>query len=255
MELKLLGRNAVITGASKGIGRAIAKAFAKEGANILITYKADHAAALSCCSELRSYGINASSLSIDMSNSTAYEEITRYAIERLGIVDILVNNVGAFSRVDFLETTTQEYHNAFEVNMRQPFFLTQSISKHMRNNNVKGSIINISSLSAVRARSRMVHYQASKAALNAATEGMAAELGSYGIRINTISPGLTATASNKDQWGAKSTKKWDSRAAGIPLGRTGVPEDYAGAAIYFASDDSKWVTGANIIIDGGMALL
>ncbi|NER59704.1 SDR family oxidoreductase [Pseudomonas sp. MAFF212428] len=110
--------------------------------------------------------------------------------------------------------------------------------------------MHISSLSAVRARSRMVHYQASKAGLNAFSEGVAFELGEYGIRSNVISPGLTATKANSDQHG---TETWQRRSCGIPLARTGVPQDYVGAAVFLASAESAWITGANLMVDGGMS--
>ena len=168
----------------------------------------------------------------------------------LGSIDILVNNVGVTTRTAFTETTSEQFDFVFSNNLKFPFFLSQRVVKHQLDRKIEGSIINISSVSAYKAISKMAHYQCSKAGLSMLTKSLAYELAPHRIRVNTISPGLTATQGNRNQWEGD-PELWRHRGKDIPLGRAGVAADHAGAAVFLASDESSWMTGGDIVIDGG----
>lgn len=247
---KLYNKNAIITGGSNGIGKAIAKSFAKEGANLIITYYKDKVAADRIIEEIEEFGTKIKSIQIDLSITNNVNNLINESLNFLGKIDILINNVGLTTRTDFIEITEEQYDIVLATNLKSPFFLTQIVSKHMIKNKIKGSIINISSISSRKSISRIAHYQCSKAALSMLTKSVAYELAPYGIRVNTISPGLTATNGNLNQW-KDNPELWSYRCKDIPIGRAGIPEDHAGAAVFLASDVASWITGSDIVIDGG----
>ena len=244
----------MITGGSNGIGRAIAEAFAREGGDVFFTCRSDEAAARDLTDLGRGLGVRMDFLRLDAAASGAVETLLEAAMAFHGAVDVLVNNAATATRTPFLEITSAEYQAVLDVNLRFPFFATQAFARHMRRARIAGSIINVSSVSATSAVSRMAHYQCSKAGLDMLTKGAAYELAPHGIRVNTLSPGLTATNANRAQW-RDDPAVWEARSRDIPLGRPGVPADHAGAAVFLASDDSAWVTGATIVVDGGDSTL
>lgn len=249
---RLRGKRAVITGGSNGIGAAIAEAFAREGADVFFSTRVDETAAERVVRRGEELGVRMRFMRLDASEHSAVARLLDDAVAFHGRVDVLVNNAATATRTRFLDITPEEYSTVLDVNLRFPFFATQLFARHMKENNLSGSIINISSISATKAVSAMAHYQCSKAALNMLSRGAAYELAPYGIRVNTISPGLTATNANSNQW-RDNPALWQARGQGIPMGRTGVPSDHAGAAVFLASDESSWMTGADIVIDGGEA--
>ena len=247
---RLLGKKAVVTGGGNGIGRAIAEAFAREGADVLFTIHSDRAAAEELVQTGEKHGVKMGYLQLD---AGAFANVTRLFEESAAFhreIDILVNNAAVISRSAFLDISLDEYRRILDVNLQFPFFTTQIFARHMKENEIKGSIINISSVSAFRAISKMAHYQCSKAGLSMLTKSAAYELAGDGIRVNTISPGLTATKANRNQW-RDDPELWRSRGKDIPLGRPGVANDHAGAAVFLASDESSWMTGSDLVIDGG----
>ena len=249
-QQKLVGKSAVITGASNGIGAAIAKKFAEQGADLFLTYRSDQAAAETVLQNVLAQGIRAKICRVDLGDFQQVERLLAEALDFLGKIHVLVNNAATITRTGFLNISEGEYDRVLDTNLKAPFFLLQRIAKHMADAEIKGSIINISSVSAVSAISRMAHYQCSKAGLNALAMSAAYELGPHGIRVNTIMPGLTATKTNRNQWEGN-PGLWAKRKQGIPLDRAGVPEDHVAAALLLASDESSWMTGTEIIIDGG----
>jgi len=251
---RLAGKHALVTGGSNGIGAAIVAAYAREGARVAFSYRSDDPAAESVTRAAVEAGGQVVALRHDGGDADAADTLLEWALAALGRIDVLVNNAAAFTRTPFLEVRPEEYDRMLAVNLRFPFFLTQAVARQMREGGVRGSIINVSSVSAFRAVSRMSVYQCSKAGLSMLTKGAAYELAPFGIRVNTISPGLTATKSNRPQW-RDDPAVWRSRAEGIPLGRPGVPDDHAGAAIFLASDESAWITGADLVVDGGHAVI
>lgn len=248
----LKGRRAIVTGGANGIGRAIVAAYARQGMRVLFNYRRQDDDAQSLCEQLRAAGADVESVLCDLGEPGAVDKLLDTALHRLGGIDVLVNNVATLTRSSFLEITAEDYDRVLGVNLRVPFFLTQRVAARMVLEGVHGSIVNVSSLSSRRCRSSVAHYQISKAGLEALTRSAAYELGRHSIRVNAICPGLTATAANREQWESQPTL-WSQRSVGIPLGRTGTADDHASAAVYFASQASAWVTGASLVIDGGMS--
>ncbi len=251
---RLDGRRAIVTGGANGIGRAIATAFAREGCDVFFTALSDEPAARSTRAELRGYGVAADFTLLDAAAPDAVDRLMGAAAEAIGLPDVLVNNAATATRTGFLDLTPQEYDRVMEVNLRFPFFAIQAFAARLRAAGARGSVVNISSLSASSAVSAMAHYQCSKAGLSMLTRSAAYELAPFGIRVNTVSPGLTATKSNAVQW-RDDPDLWAERGKDIPLGRPGRPEDLAGAAVFLASAESAWMTGGDIAVDGGEVAL
>ncbi|MFI6390994.1 SDR family NAD(P)-dependent oxidoreductase [Nonomuraea sp. NPDC050540] len=249
---RLKGRRAIVTGGANGIGRAIAVAFAREGCEVFLTALRDEDAARDTLAELRGYGVRAHYMLLDGADPDGVRKLMEAAGRALGVADVLVNNAATMTRTGFLDLTPEEYERVMAVNLRFPFFATQAFAARLREEGAPGSVINISSISAFKAVSAMAHYQSSKAGLSMLTRSTAYELARYGIRVNTISPGLTATKANSPQW-RDDPDLWHERSKDIPLGRPGRPADFAGAAVFLASDESAWMTGADLVLDGGDA--
>jgi glucose 1-dehydrogenase/3-oxoacyl-[acyl-carrier protein] reductase len=250
---RLKGKRALITGASNGIGRAIAEAFIAEGADVFVTAHTDARGIDTLITAARNTGQRAGSALIDLADADI-DTLFDQALDSLGGLDILVNGPAFVSRTPFLTFSEQEYLRTLCVNLRFPFFAIQRFAKDCIADSRGGSIINLSSVSAFRAVSRMAAYQASKAGLSMLTRSCAVELAAHGIRVNTLSPGLTATKGNADQW-RDAPDIWQARKKDIPLQRCGVPGDMVGAAILLASDESAWMTGADLVIDGGFSCI
>ncbi|MBC6460775.1 SDR family NAD(P)-dependent oxidoreductase [Actinomadura sp. HBU206391] len=249
---RLTGQRAIVTGGANGIGRAIATAFAREGCDVFFTALSDETAAQRTLGELRGHGVRADYLLLDGADPGGVPRLMDAVAESLGLADVLVNNAATTTRTAFLDLTSEEYERVMTVNLRFPFFTTQAVAARLRAAGKPGSVINVSSISATKAVSAMAHYQCSKAGLSMLTRSAAYELAPFGIRVNTISPGLTATNANAAQW-RDDPDLWRERGKDIPLGRPGRPEDLAGAAVFLASAESVWMTGSDMVVDGGEA--
>lgn len=249
---KLAGKKAIITGASSGIGRAIAMAFANEGAEVIINYSKNQFGAEEVVNALQLKGLICKAIQADVTKPADREKLVTEAIEFLQHVDILVNNAGIAHRAEFFDTTEDDFDRIIDVNFKSLYFLTQKVTRYMIHEKHKGSIINISSVSdqVTSASHNLFVYEASKAAVSRLTKSLALALAPYEIRVNTIAPGLVATNANRDQW-ESNPAQWKKRYSTIPLGRPGQPEDLAWAAVYLASDEAAWTTGARFTIDGG----
>ena len=253
-RFNLAGRRAVVTGGANGIGRAITVALAEAGAQVFFTTRADTDAAESLLVELRAFNIEAAYMAMEATAVDAPEQLFAAAEAAIGPVDVLVNNAAETTRTGFLDMQTDEYARTLDVNLTFPYFTLQRFARNLVARGEAGSAINISSISSFKAISRLSAYQCSKAGLAMLTKSAAYELAPYGIRVNTISPGLTATKGNRDQWHGDPAL-WAERGKTIPLARAGVPDDIAGAAVFLASDASAWMTGADLVIDGGDAVV
>ncbi|MBB3660989.1 glucose 1-dehydrogenase/3-oxoacyl-[acyl-carrier protein] reductase [Rhizobium sp. BK650] len=250
---KLLGKKAIVTGGGSGIGRAIAEALVVAGADVLITVKSDVESAKVFCELAASQGRTANFMTLSCEDPAAPVELFSRASTLFQQVDILVNNAAFATRTSFIAIKNEEYDLTQAVNARFPFFAIQQFARTNIERGTGGSIINVASVSGYKSTSRMSAYQSSKAALLMLTKSAALELAPYGIRVNALSPGLTATKGNAAQW-RDNPEAWAERSKGLPLGRTGKPEDMAGAAVFLASDESGWMTGGNIVIDGGSSV-
>jgi glucose 1-dehydrogenase len=260
--LPLAGKTALVTGGSNGIGAAIARAFAGAGASVVFSYRKASDNAAGNAAALAALGVEVRAIQADFGADLGAGSGERGAAARLwqealgltGRIDVLVNNAGTMTRSEFMQVTEEELARIMEVNFYVPWRLSRLLAEHLIERKAPGSIINISSVSAHSAVSRMPHYQCSKAALNMLTRSIALELGPHGIRANSIAVGLTRTNANRDQWEGR-PEIWSARSQGIPLGRTGMPEDFAGLAVLLASDASSWITGADILADGGFSVV
>lgn len=254
MSKLLTGKQALVTGGSSGIGQAIAIGLAKAGAGVILTYRNNRRTAQKTVAVIESFGQKGEMLHCDFSEKNCVVKLMSEASKRVEYFDILINNAASITRSQFLEISAIQLEHCLSTNFIAPFQLLQAVSRLLIANSKPGSLINVSSLSAGSAMSKMADYQSSKAALSMLTKSAAYELASHQIRVNTISPGLTRTPGNQDHWD-NNPKLWAERSSHIPLGRAGDPKDYVGAAVYLASDHSKWVTGANIAIDGGQSVI
>lgn len=254
MEKTLAGKKALVTGASSGIGQAIALAFAKEGADVVISYHKNAAGAQETVSQIAALGRVSQAICANMSCTQDLQNLMEKTIQFLGGIDILVNNAGTVTRhAHFLDIPIESFDEIMAVNLRAPFILSQLAAKHMVQQNVAGSIINISSISAELISAGMTHYECSKAGVHMMTRASANALAKERIRVNGIAPGLVATNINRSQR-EKDPALWAGRVDKIPLGKVGTPEDIARIAVLLASDQADWMTGSMINVDGGQCV-
>ena len=248
-ELETL--NGVITGGFHGIGKAIAEECASNGANLILIGRYEKYDNSDFVNKLKTYGVTIHELYVDLCDLNSVSVIIDLVKSSFDKVHFLVNNAAIITRNLFLDLSVEEYDSIMNVNLRTPFFLTQKIASIMVEKKVKGSILNVSSISAYRSSKNISHYECAKAGLHMLTLSSSYNLAEYGIRVNEIVPGLTVTQGNTDQW-SDNPKIWKSRVDSIPLGRAGVPNDHAKAAVFFLSKNSSLVTGASLVIDGGL---
>jgi len=246
---KLNGKVAVVTGASKGIGAEIAKQFAAEGAAVVVNYASSKSDADKVVDQIAKSGGKAIAIQASVSKKAEVEKLFSTAEKALGKIDILVNNAGVYEFVPVEDVTEQQFHRHFDTNVLGIILATQESLKHFNTNG--GSIINISSLVSTLTPPTGVVYNATKGAVDAITRTLAKELGPRKIRVNSINPGMVITEGAV----AGGYTESDFRRAlesQTPLGRIGQPDDIAPAAVFFASEDSKWITGETLIIAGGL---
>lgn len=246
--MKLLeNRTAIITGASRGIGRGIALEFAKQGANVAFTYSASAEAAKTLESELEQFGIKAKGYQSNAANYDAAQDLVQEVIKEFGSVDVLINNAGITKDNLLLRISEEDFDKVIEVNLKSVFNLTKAVIRPMVKQR-KGSIINMSSVVGVKGNAGQANYAASKAGILGFTKSVAQELGSRNIRCNAIAPGFIETEMTA-KLDPNTVQEWRDA---IPLKRGGTPEDVAYACVFLASDMSSYVTGQTLNVDGGM---
>ncbi|HEY7870949.1 MAG TPA: SDR family NAD(P)-dependent oxidoreductase [Methylomirabilota bacterium] len=248
--MRLSGKVALVTGAQQGIGRAIALALTREGADVCVNFLDDRDAAERVAGEVRAGGRKAMVVQGDVARSRDVEAVVAAAIRELGAPDILVNNAGVFPRSQFLDLAESEWDHVLGVNLKGGFLCAQAAARAMVAAGKAGAIVNISS-SAIRGDPRGVHYSASKAGVLGMTRAMALALAPHRIRVNAIAPGLTDTA--QPRYG-NTEEQIAARAAEIPIGRMAQPEEIARVAVFLASDDAAFITGELIHANGGLYL-
>jgi 3-oxoacyl-[acyl-carrier protein] reductase len=246
---KLSGKVAVVTGASKGIGAGIAKQLATEGAAVVVNYASSKSDADKVVDEIAKRGGKAVAVQSSVTKKADVENLFSVAEKAFGKIDILVNNAGVYEFMPVEEVTERQFHRMFDTNVLGVLLATQAALKHF--NSSGGSIINISSLASSLTPPTGVVYNATKGAVDAITRTLAKELGPKKIRVNSINPGMVMTEGVVSAGFDKGEFR-ESFEAQTPLGRIGQPDDIAPAAVFFASDDSKWVTGETLLIAGGL---
>ena len=246
---RLSGKVAVVTGASKGIGAGIAKQLAAEGASVVVNYASSKSDADKVVDEITKRGGKAVAIQGSVAKKTDVEKLFVGAEKAFGKIDILVNNAGVYEFVPLEDVSEQHFHRHFDTNVLGMLLATQEALKHFNANG--GSIINIGSLASSLTPPTAVVYNATKGAVDAITRTLAKELGARHIRVNSINPGMIITdgviSAGFDQSDFRKTLESQT-----PLGRIGETDDVAPAAAFFASDDSKWITGETLVVAGGL---
>ena len=245
--MRLSGKVALVTGAQQGIGRAIAVALARDGADVGVNFLDEPSAAEHVADEIRSLGRRAIAVQADVARAASVEAMVTAVVDALGPPEILVNNAGVFPRASFLELQEREWDHVLGVNLKGSFLCAQAVARALVAGDRPGAIVNISS-SAVRGDARGVHYSASKAGVVGLTRAMALALAPHRIRVNAIAPGLTDTA--QPRYG-NTEEQLAVRAREIPLGRMAQPEEIARVAVFLATSEACWITGELIHVNGG----
>jgi 3-oxoacyl-[acyl-carrier protein] reductase len=246
--MKLLeGKTAIITGASRGIGRGIAKVFAGQGANVAFTYSASKEAAQKLEKELNALGANAKGYRSNAANFDQAQELAAEVLKEFGSIDILINNAGITRDNLLMRISEEDFDKVIEVNLKSVFNLTKAVIRPMMKQR-QGSIIHMSSIVGIKGNAGQTNYAASKAGIIGFSKSVALELGSRNIRSNVIAPGFIETEMTA-KLNEKVVDEWRSS---IPLKRGGSPEDVANACVFLASDMSAYVTGQTLNVDGGM---
>jgi 3-oxoacyl-[acyl-carrier protein] reductase len=242
---RLAGKATAVTGATRGIGRAIALAFAREGADVLVNGR-DAAAGRAVCREVEALGRRAVWHAADVGRVDEARSVVAAAVAAFGRLDVLVNNAGLFERKPALEMEEGDWDRLLDVNLKGAFFCAQAAARAMQERG--GVIVNVASDAAWSGGlNPCAHYAASKAGMVSVTRSLAKELAPRGIRVNALAPGLITT----DMGG---TAGATLPGLAIPLGREGTPDEVAAAVVFLASDEASYVTGANLNLSGGLFL-
>ena len=250
---RLAGKTAIITGAGsmQGMGFATARLFAREGASVMLT-DLDEASIAAAAAAIARDGGTATSCPHDVRQEGAWRELAEYVLSRFGSIDILVNNAGMYHAADIADTPVGVLDRLVEVNLRGAFLGCQAVIPHMRAKG-GGSIVNISSIAALIGVHRSAAYAATKGAVRALTKSVALDEAPHGVRCNSVHPGTidTAMVGQLLQGDAAAIR---AATAPIPMGRMGRPEDVANVSLFLASDESAYVTGAELVVDGGLSI-
>ncbi len=249
--MRLEGKVAVVTGAGSGFGAGIAHTFAREGARVVVVdIHKEHGQAV--CEQIRQAGGEASFCAADVTDGASVANLLAATLKAYGVLHCVVNNAGTTHKnKPLLEITEDEFERVFRVNVKSIFWTAKHVVPYFRRQG-GGSFVNIASTAAIRPRPGLVWYNSTKGAVVTASKAMAAELGKDNIRVNCVNPVIGATALLEDFMGMSDTPVNRERfLAGIPLGRFSTPQDIANAALYFASDEAAFVTGACLEVDGG----
>jgi glucose 1-dehydrogenase len=248
--MRLQGKTALVTGSSRGIGRAIAKRFAHEGADVVINYSRSPGGAQETLADVEALGRKGHIIHANLSVVGDVKRLIAESVQRFGRLDVLVNNAGVEINVPFWKVTEDEYDRVLDVNLKGAFFATQAMVQHLMDTKRPGKIINISSVHEELPFPNFATYCASKGGLRMLTRDLAIELGQFGITINGIAPGAIETAINSKL--LNDPVKLPALLQQIPLGRLGQPDDVAGVAAFLASSDADYVTGSTYFVDGGL---
>jgi 3-oxoacyl-[acyl-carrier protein] reductase len=246
---KLSGKTAVVTGASKGIGAAIAEVLGRNGANVVVNYASDKTGAERVVKAIEAAGSKAIAVQADVSRKSDIEKLFAETEKVFGRLDVLVNNAGVYEFRPLEQVDEEHYHRIFDINVLGLLLTTQAAVQRM--NGDGGSVINISSVVSKQPIAGSAVYSATKGAVDVITQELAQELGPRKIRVNALLPGVTDTEGFRTMTGEDQTFAAHA-VSRTPLGRIGTGADIADAALFLASDDSRWITGEAVQIAGGL---
>lgn len=253
MIMLLEGKTAIITGSAKGIGRAVALKFAREGANLVLADLDQEALEITKTDIVNQTGVKAIAVRADVSKEKDVLKTVEVSIEHFGSIEVLINNAGIQPpKKPFYQISMEEWDHTFAVNLRSIFLFSKSVVPSMIKQG-GGNIIHTSSVCESVYWEGSLHYIASKGSIRHLTGAMALEMAPHKIRVNAVSPGVVDTDLNKDTLSAPGAR--DQHAESIPLRRLSVPDDLAGAYAFLASEKSEYITGQVIVVDGGFSLL
>lgn len=240
---------AIVTGASRGIGRAAALRLAKMGMNIVFTYNSGIEAAEETKALCEAEGVRVLAVQADVSSSENCDQLVEQTMEAFGRVDVLVNNAGITRDGLIIRMSDEQFDQVIDTNLKGAFYMMRAVSKQMMKQR-SGRIINISSVVGVMGNAGQVNYAASKAGVIGMTKSLARELASRKVTVNAVAPGMIET----DMTAVMSEKAKEAMKAAIPLGEMGKPEDIAGTIAFLAGEEGRYITGQVICVDGGMAI-
>jgi NAD(P)-dependent dehydrogenase (short-subunit alcohol dehydrogenase family) len=248
----LTGRKAFVTGASRGIGQAIAVALAQAGADVAVVARSEEGL-VATAKQIADHGREAHIIPADVTGQEAVEEAVAAAIARLGHVDIVVNNVGGSNfAVPFLDLRLPGWDKILRLNLDSAMYVCHAIGGHLVGRG-RGSVINVASVAGLIGSPTLSPYGAAKAGLISLTKSLAVEWAAPGVRVNALCPGWTATDLNRDLWGDE--EAGPATVATVPMGRWGRAEEMTGPAVFLASDASSYMTGQVLVVDGGQTAL
>ena len=243
----LKGKTAIVTGATRGIGKGVALKLAEQGANVAFTYISSSEKALALENELQAFGVKAKAYKSDASLMKDAEELIKNVLENFESIDVLVNNAGITKDNLLMRMSEEDFDRVLEVNLKSIFNMTKAVQRTMLKQR-SGSIVNMTSVVGVKGNAGQSNYAASKAGVIGFTKSIALELGSRNIRCNAIAPGFIETEMTENL-GEEVIKNWRNS---IPLKRGGTPEDVANTTLFLASDLSAYITGQTLHVCGGM---
>ena len=243
----------LVTGSGSGLGRGIAQRFAEAGAAVIVNYHSSEAGALEVVAQIEGAGGRAAAIQADVSQRADVERLIAATVDTFGRIDVLVNNAGSNALAPFLQMSDEEWDAMLGTNLRTVFLCTQLAARQMikqgKTDQVQaGAIVNIASIEALNPAPMHSHYDAAKGGVLMHTRATAFELGSHGIRVNAVSPGLIWREGIEAAW-PDGVARWQAAA---PLVRLGMPDDVADACLFLASPAARWITGANLLVDGGV---
>jgi glucose 1-dehydrogenase len=249
---RLLGRKALVTGSSKGIGYGIALRLAQEGADVVVNYNSDPQGADEARARIEALGRRGASIKANLGDVADVQRLVAQSAEALGGLDILVNNAGIEKHAAFWDVTERDFDAVLDVNLKGVFFATQAFVRHCIAAKRPGKVINVSSVHEEMAFPNFAAYCASKGGVRMLTRTLAVELGPLGVTVNSIAPGAIETPINSAL--LHDAVKLQSLVGQIPLARLGTPADVANLAVFLASRDSDYVTGSTYFVDGGLSV-